>query len=100
MISEETIHDLTTKLEAIKVEALDLLKSINDHKRHLSVLILEPTYYNLAGKTLEQIEKDAITSSLLRNNFNQLRTASELNIGRVTLYRKIKEYQIATKGTL
>ena len=42
--------------------------------------------------TLEQVEKQAILAALARNEGNQTRTASELDIGTATLYRKLKRY--------
>ncbi|MEJ2215971.1 MAG: sigma 54-interacting transcriptional regulator [Gemmatimonadota bacterium] len=41
---------------------------------------------------LEQSEADAIRSSLIRNRGHQGRTAEELQIGRTTLWRKMKKY--------
>ena len=43
---------------------------------------------------LKQIEKQAIQSALNRNDGNISNTARQLDIGRATLYRKIKEYEI------
>jgi PAS domain S-box-containing protein len=41
---------------------------------------------------LEQSEADAIRSSLIRNRGHQVRTAVDLQIGRTTLWRKMKKY--------
>jgi len=43
---------------------------------------------------LKQIEKQAIRTALIRNEGNISSTARQLDIGRATLYRKIKEYEI------
>jgi len=43
---------------------------------------------------LKQIEKQAIQTALIRNEGNISNTARQLDIGRATLYRKIKEYEI------
>jgi len=39
-------------------------------------------------------EKDLIEESLLRNNFSRTNTARDLGISRVTLYNKMKRYEI------
>ena len=45
--------------------------------------------------TLEEIERDAIRSSLERNAFQLTRVARELGIDRSTLYRKLRKLEIA-----
>ena len=47
---------------------------------------------SLTGRTLEQIEKLAIRNALRANNGNREATATMLDIGERTLYRKLKEY--------
>lgn len=44
--------------------------------------------------TLEELEKLAIENSLSRNNRNLSKVVAELGIGRTTLYRKLKQYEI------
>ena len=44
--------------------------------------------------TLEQMEAQAIREALAANAGNMSRTALQLNIGRATLYRKIKKYSM------
>jgi DNA-binding NtrC family response regulator len=39
-------------------------------------------------------EKDLIEEALLRNNFSRTNTARDLGISRVTLYNKMKRYEI------
>ncbi len=41
---------------------------------------------------LEKSEAEAIRSSLIRNRGHQVRTAEDLQIGRTTLWRKMKKY--------
>lgn len=43
-------------------------------------------------RTLQEVEKDYILAALARNGGNRSRTASFLNIGIATLYRKLKAY--------
>ena len=45
-------------------------------------------------RTLEKYEKDIIRQVLRKHNGNISNTAGELNIGRQTLYRKIKKYEL------
>jgi len=47
---------------------------------------------NLAGMSLNEIEKQAITDTLNRTGNNREKAAKILRIGERTLYRKIKEY--------
>lgn len=49
------------------------------------------------GKSLEEIEKEAIRVSLHRNNNNRRKTALELQISERNLYRKINEYNLDDK---
>jgi len=56
-----------------------------------------PTILNpqmLGSLTAAQVEKELITRSLERFNFNKRKTAQALEMAERTLYRKIKEYEI------
>ena len=44
--------------------------------------------------TLEELEKLAITNAIERNRGNLSNVVRELGIGRTTLYRKLKQYEI------
>jgi two-component system response regulator HydG len=48
--------------------------------------------YSLAGKTLEEVEKDLILATLLQCGGNRQDAARQLGMGERTLYRKIKGY--------
>lgn len=50
----------------------------------------------MKGKSLEEIEKEAIRASLKRNKKNRRKTAQELQISERNLYRKISEYGLET----
>jgi DNA-binding NtrC family response regulator len=43
---------------------------------------------------LEELERRAILSTLLQTNGDKQATARTLGIGKTTLYRKLKQYQI------
>jgi len=45
-----------------------------------------------AGKTIAELERDAIAASLTRHDGNRTRVAEELGIGVRTLYDKIKRH--------
>ena len=47
---------------------------------------------HLAGKSLDEIEKEHIRNTLILTNNNRAEAAKLLKIGERTLYRKIKEY--------
>lgn len=51
----------------------------------------------VAGKTLDQIEKDAVVWALARNNGNREAAAKELGMGERTLYRKLHDWRMVGK---
>ncbi|MGE5699997.1 MAG: sigma-54-dependent transcriptional regulator [Deltaproteobacteria bacterium] len=53
---------------------------------------------NQRAKTLEEIEKDHIRVVLNENQWNIVRSALALGIDRVTLYNKIKKYDLKKEG--
>ena len=52
---------------------------------------------NLAGTSLNEVEKQHIMSTLELTDGNRSETAKILGIGERTLYRKLKEYGISQK---
>lgn len=46
------------------------------------------------GNQIASTERDLIEQALIRNNYNRTRTAKELGVSRVTLYNKMKKYEI------
>jgi two-component system response regulator HydG len=50
--------------------------------------------YDLAGRTLSEVERDLIRENLKLFGGNREKTAKTLGIGERTLYRKIKEYEL------
>lgn len=52
------------------------------------------TAVNLAGVSLNELEKQAIIDTLIKTDNNREKAAKILGIGERTLYRKIKEYNI------
>ena len=49
---------------------------------------------NISLKNYEIIEKNKISMTLIRNNWNILQTSKDLQIPRTTLSRKIKQFKI------
>ncbi len=78
--------------------ALEVLP--DDHNQEIdsesSPAILNPTL--LGALTAAQVEKELITRSLERFNFNKRKTAQALEMAERTLYRKIKEYDIVKES--
>jgi two-component system response regulator HydG len=52
----------------------------------------------LGGRTLEQIEREAILAALEAHGGNQGKTAAALGIGTATLYRKLKRWRAEAKA--
>jgi len=48
----------------------------------------------IKGGTLDKSQRSLIIKALTDNNWNYTKTASELGIGRTTLWRKIKKYNL------
>ena len=55
---------------------------------------LQPINLKRAGKTLEEMEKNAIILVLKENNWNKAKSAKILGIAESTIYEKIKKYKI------
>jgi transcriptional regulator of acetoin/glycerol metabolism len=53
--------------------------------------------HNGSGRSLEDMEREHISHTLSETNWNISQTARLLNIDRVTLYRKIKKYNLKNK---
>lgn len=47
------------------------------------------------GSQIATTERDIIEQALIRNNYNRTRTARELGVSRVTLYNKMKRYDLS-----
>ena len=55
---------------------------------------MPPSLLASEGMSLEEIEKNAIHHSLLRNKWKKMLTCRELAISKDTLRRKIEKYQL------
>ena len=72
-----------------KLDIPDLPPEIS-RRRQLTGASSTPT--NLAGVSLNDLEKQAIIDTLAKTEGNREKAAKILGIGERTLYRKIKEY--------
>jgi len=78
---------ILTKSKEILIDDLPLEVTANVNPDILSVKV--------NGKmSLDEIEKNVILSKLKENDWNQTKTANDLNIGMTTLWRKIKKYNL------
>lgn len=84
----------------------DLLAAVSRPSPKLINPIISPDYYKPHVETIqhrlsdvvETQEREMILESVNRNGFNLLRTAKDLGISRMTLYKKLEKYQIQRKG--
>ncbi len=87
------VRELENVMERMVVMDGDF--SFFQHNKVDNSTIKEPeqsaTVINFKGKTLNEIEKEAIVNSLKKNNNNMSKTAKELGISRNTLYQKIRK---------
>ncbi len=103
------LAQLSTQCRHLREELDDLRQSLNispsnsaasDRTRHARPLLSLPVVYEDAEtpefvekiNTIDDMEKDAIVSSLKRHAGARRKVAEELGIPERTLYRKIKEY--------
>ncbi|MFM7591047.1 MAG: sigma 54-interacting transcriptional regulator, partial [Isosphaeraceae bacterium] len=54
--------------------------------------------HNTLNDVVESHEREMILDSMNRNSFNLLKTAKDLGISRMTLYKRLEKYQIQGKG--
>ncbi|MCU0695403.1 MAG: sigma 54-interacting transcriptional regulator [Myxococcaceae bacterium] len=66
---------------------------LDDLPEVVRVAAPEPVLVDAAVRPLATIEREYILAVLARNGGNQTKTAAELGIGTVTLYRKLKAYR-------
>lgn len=92
---------LTTNNPALveKVEAFAKLLSVDFQVQanEATVLPFTAPAPPTVGMTMEQLECEAISKAIVAHKGNLSEAAKSLNIGRATLYRKVKQYQINTK---
>ncbi|MDD3730768.1 MAG: sigma-54 dependent transcriptional regulator [candidate division Zixibacteria bacterium] len=77
-----------------QIDASDIIfitkdKNLTGEDNHFTRMTL-----TLKGGTLDKTQRSLIIKALTDNNWNYTKTASELGIGRTTLWRKIKKYHL------
>lgn len=91
-----TAQDLTPDM-------LQHFQSLNPLKSTIQIFSDEldvnlPAVHTLSN-VVETQERETILDCLARNRFNMLRSAKDLGISRMTLYKKIEKYQINRKSS-
>jgi two-component system response regulator HydG len=69
--------------------------SLEDQQLKPQPLVAEDCFVLPANATLAQVERETIIQALQRSHGNRQATARQLDIGVSTLYRKLKDYEIA-----
>lgn len=91
---EGNVRQLQNTISAMVVLAEKPMLDVDDIPDPIrgSTEIVPAGRFNLAGRTLEEIEQLAIAETLKLTQGNRERAAKVLGIGARTLYRKLKEY--------
>lgn len=89
---ENTIKRAIALSRECKITADDILFITSDKSRVSRSAVL--SFDNAETGTLEESLKQRIETTLYSNNWNLTKTAMKLGIGRTTLWRKIKKYDI------
>jgi two-component system nitrogen regulation response regulator NtrX len=86
---------LLVTVEGKTISAENLPPKLLKQKIQMSQNInYEDEYKNAYNKTLSSFEKEYVQYHLKKNNYNISKTADSINLSRVSLHKKIKEYQI------
>ncbi len=88
---KNTIRTMVVMCDREKLDVRDIPPDILQ-RRQLTGTSTTPS--NLAGVSLNELEKRAIADTLARTEGNREQAAKILGIGERTLYRKIKEYNL------
>ena len=67
---------------------------IRAEELHLAAGAVKPGPFESNGRTIKSVEKEHILKTLNENNWNIQKSAEILDIDRVTLYNKIKKYDL------
>jgi len=87
------VRQLENVIEHAVVVANELEIQTKDFPRYFDKQETEKSF-SQAHQSLEELEKEHITSVLQSNNWNIRKSALVLGINRVTLYNKIKKYKL------
>ncbi|MEW5797134.1 MAG: sigma-54 dependent transcriptional regulator [Candidatus Zixiibacteriota bacterium] len=91
---ENTLKRAAALCSSTHLEASDIMFIVSDDNRAQQVSGPTKSSLRLKGNLLDHNQRRLIIQALTENNWNYTRTASELGIGRTTLWRKIKRYDL------
>ena len=91
---KNTIRTMVVMCEKNTLDVMDIPLDIYMVKRLAGHVASAHIPQSLAGKSLNEVEKQHIIETLRLTNNNRAEAAKLLKIGERTLYRKIKEYDI------
>jgi len=91
---KNTIRTMVVMCEKNTLDVMDIPPDIHMVKRLAGHVASGHIPQSLAGKSLNEVEKQHIIETLRLTNNNRAEAAKLLKIGERTLYRKIKEYDL------
>jgi two-component system response regulator HydG len=91
---KNTIRTMVVMCEKNTIDVMDIPPDIHMVKRLAGRVASAHIPQSLAGKSLNEVEKQHIIETLILTNNNRAEAAKLLKIGERTLYRKIKEYDL------
>jgi len=94
------VRELENAMERAAALARGSRVELEDLPEEIRKAIKKPMVGSSAVQSLREVEKDYILEVLKLNEGNQTVTATQLDIGSATLYRKLKEYgKVRSRGT-
>jgi DNA-binding NtrC family response regulator len=88
---KNVIRTMVVMCDGAKIDVRDLPPEIAQRRQLMGA---SPAPANLAGVSLNELEKKAIVDTLAQTEGNREKAAKILGIGERTLYRKIREYNL------
>jgi len=89
------VRELENAMERAAALARGARLELDDLPEDIRLHVARPTALGPEVQSLHDVERDYILAVLARNDGNQTKTATQLNIGAATLYRKLKKYREA-----
>ncbi|MBM7853977.1 two-component system NtrC family response regulator [Desulfohalotomaculum tongense] len=91
-------HSISESESISTKELLDIYQMIGKLRRNIKKILVDKGLKPEPPPSLRELEAQAIEDALLHFNGNVTAAAKALGVGRNTLYRKVKEYNIAAKN--
>ncbi len=91
---ENTLKRAAALCPSNHLEATDIMFVATDNNHLVQPIGPTRTTLRLKGNLLDNNQRQLIVQALNENDWNYTRTASDLGIGRTTLWRKIKRYDL------